>query len=137
MTTQNRPLSPHITVYKMYQLTSFLSTFHRGTGVFLMMGVFPLVIWLGAAAYGGSVYTTVVWLIDNPLGWLCLLGWTFCLFFHLCNGIRHLFWDIGLGFEMTNLYLSGYAVGLAACGLTMIAWLAGLWHGEAYKFFGF
>ncbi len=132
MTTQNRPLSPHITVYKMYELTSFLSTFHRGTGVFLMLGIFPLVFWLGAAAYGPEAYGWATWLIDNFIGYLCLLGWTFCLFFHLCNGIRHLFWDIGLGFEMTNLYLSGYAVGLMSCGMTAVAWLAGLWMGGVF-----
>lgn len=132
MTTHTRPLSPHITVYKMYQLTSFLSTFHRGTGVFLAMGLFPLAAWLGAAAYGPEAYGWAIWLINNPIGWLCLLGWTFCLFFHLCNGIRHLFWDVGLGFEIPHLYLSGYAVSLMACGMTAVAWFAGLWMGGVF-----
>ena len=58
-------------------------------------------------------------------GRLLLLGWTFCLFYHLCNGVRHLFWDVGIGFEMTTLNRSGILVVLGSGALTLIAWIWG------------
>lgn len=123
MTIENRPLSPHLTIYRP-QITSILSVFHRGTGVMLAIGALLLTYWLVAAAYGPEAFATAQWLMGSWIGLLVLLGFTFCLFYHLCNGIRHMFWDIGYGFEMGNLTLSGIAVVVISGGLTVLTWVA-------------
>lgn len=104
-----RPLSPHLQVYRP-QITTVLSIFHRFTGIGLTLGTFPLVMWLGAIAMGPAAYLTVSLWFSSPLGITLLLGWSFCFYFHLCNGIRHLFWDLGLGYELTTVYRSGWSV---------------------------
>ncbi|MCC7271936.1 MAG: succinate dehydrogenase, cytochrome b556 subunit [Alphaproteobacteria bacterium] len=121
----SRPLSPHLQIYRP-QLTSVLSILHRGTGVALAVGTLLLVWWLVAAATGPAAYATAQGFIGSWLGLLLLLGWTFALFFHLCNGIRHLFWDAGYGFELKTVYASGWAVVATAGGLTVLAWIVGL-----------
>lgn len=123
-----RPLSPHLTVYRP-QLTSGLSIFHRITGVLLTLGVFFLAFWLVAAAAGTGPYRAAQWFFGSWLGWAFLAGWSFCLFYHLCNGIRHLFWDMGKGFDLATTYRSGYLMVLAALALTAAAWAIGLLWG--------
>lgn len=124
MTTQNRPLSPHLQVYKP-QLTSALSILHRGTGIALAVGTLLLAWWLFATAAGPEAFATVQTFIGSWIGRLLLFGWTFALFYHLCNGIRHLFWDIGKGFELSIVYVSGWFVVIAALALTVGAWFWG------------
>jgi len=113
-----RPLSPHLQIYRP-QLTSVLSIIHRFTGIGLSVGTIPLVIWLGAIAMGPGAYLTVSLWYASPLGVTMMLGWAFCFYFHLANGIRHLFWDIGWGYELTHVYRSGWLVVASALGLTM------------------
>jgi len=120
-----RPLSPHLQVYRP-QLTSVLSITHRATGVALAAGTLLLVWWLVAAATGPAQFSTVQTVMGSWLGKLVLLGWTFSLFFHLANGIRHLFWDAGIGFELKTTYASGWAVVAASIVLTALAWIWGL-----------
>ena len=124
MSSENRPLSPHLQVYRP-QLTSVLSILHRLTGVALAVGTLLLVYWLVAAASGPEAFARAQGLIGSIIGRLLLLGWTFSLFYHLCNGIRHLFWDAGYGFEMSSLYRSGWLVVLASLGLTLASWVLG------------
>lgn len=112
-----RPLSPHLQVYRP-QLTSILSIIHRFTGMALMLGTIPLVMWLGAIAMGQATYLTVSLWFSSPLGITMLLGWAFCFYFHLANGIRHLFWDMGWGFELKDVYRSGWIVVSISFGLT-------------------
>lgn len=116
---KERPLSPHLQIYRP-QLTSMLSIMHRGTGVFLALGTPLLVYWLMTLATGPEAYQEMQQCFSHWFVQLVLLGWTFALFYHLCNGIRHLFWDIGKGFEMDNLYKSGWAVVGSAVVLTVI-----------------
>jgi succinate dehydrogenase / fumarate reductase cytochrome b subunit len=125
MTPAQRPLSPHLQVYK-FQLTSVLSIMHRATGLALSVGTVFLVWWLLAAARGDAAYAKAQWFWGSWLGILMLLGWTASLFFHLCNGIRHLFWDGGHGYELPTVYRSGWSVVIATAVLTVIAWIAGL-----------
>ena len=120
-----RPLSPHLQVYKP-QLTSVLSITHRGTGVFLALGTLLLVYWLIAAATGPESYAKAQQVIGSKLGLLVLFAWTWALFYHLCNGIRHLFWDAGYGFELDTAYKSGWAVVIASVVLTVICWVIAL-----------
>jgi len=124
MSTQNRPLSPHLQVYRP-QLTSMLSITHRATGIALAVGTLLLIWWLVAAASGPEAYATVQGFIGSIIGRLLLFGWTWALFYHLGNGIRHLFWDSGYGFELKTAYASGWLVLLASFVLTLAAWAWG------------
>ena len=125
MMPASRPLSPHLQIYR-WQITSVLSILHRFTGLALSVGTLLLVWWLVALATGPDAFTTAQAFMGSWLGRLLLLGWSFSLFFHLANGIRHLFWDAGYGFEIKTTTASGWAVVVASVALTVIAWVAGL-----------
>jgi len=122
MEKTQRPLSPHLQIYRP-QLTSLLSVTHRATGIALVVGTLVLVYWLLAAASGAEAYGSAQQLLGSWLGRLVLLGFSFALFFHLCNGIRHLFWDAGLGFELKTTYASGNAVVIVSIAMTVLAWV--------------
>ena len=121
MSADRRPLSPHLQVYKP-QLTSVLSISHRITGVALAVGTLLLAWWLIAAAAGPDAFAVVQGFLGSWLGYLILLGFSYALMYHLCNGIRHLFWDAGYGFELETVYKSGWATVIASAALTVIAW---------------
>lgn len=122
MNNAQRPLSPHLSVYR-WRITSGLSILHRMTGVANSIGVLLLVAWLVSIASGPEAYASVHGFIDSWLGRLLLAGWTFTFFYHLCNGIRHLFWDAGKGFEMHQVTRSGIAVVAVSVVLTVATWL--------------
>ncbi len=124
MSSQNRPLSPHLQIYRP-QLTSMLSILHRISGVGLSVGTLLLVTWLVAIAAGAEAYRTAELLIGSFVGRLLLFGWTLALFYHLFNGIRHLFWDMGTGLELPEVYRSGLAVVIATLGFTLLSWILG------------
>lgn len=125
MEPTHRPLSPHLQVYRP-QLTSVLSISHRAAGIALAIGTLLLVYWLLAAAAGPAAFAGAQAFIGSWFGLLILFGWSVALFFHLANGIRHLFWDAGFGFELKTAYGSGYAVLAATVILTVLAWVLGL-----------
>lgn len=125
MSTQERPLSPHLQVYRP-QLTSATSIFHRISGLFLTLGTLVLVWWLVAAASGPDYFPLVQGWIGSWIGYLLLFAWSVALFYHFCNGIRHLVWDAGYGFELTTAYRSGWAVFIGTGVLTVLAWAIGL-----------
>ena len=124
MISSNRPLSPHLQVYRP-QITSTLSILHRLTGVALAVGTLLLTWWLIAAASGPEAFATAQGFIGSFLGRLLLFGWSFALFYHLCNGIRHLVWDAGYGFEIETAQRSGWVVVGASLALTLVCWIAG------------
>ncbi|MBT5432747.1 MAG: succinate dehydrogenase, cytochrome b556 subunit [Alphaproteobacteria bacterium] len=121
----NRPLSPHLQVYRP-QITSVLSIMHRATGIVLSLGTVFLVLWLMAAASGPEAFELAQACAGSWLGYLFLFGFSVCLFYHLLNGIRHLFWDAGHGFELGTVTRTGWAVILGTIGLTAVAWVLGL-----------
>ncbi len=125
MAASNRPLSPHLQVYRP-QLTSVLSITHRATGVALALGLLLLVYWLFALAAGPESFSNARELLGSWIGRIVLLGFSFALFYHLCNGIRHLFWDAGLGLELKSAYASGWAVVAVSSALTALAWIVAL-----------
>ncbi|MEE8084237.1 MAG: succinate dehydrogenase, cytochrome b556 subunit [Alphaproteobacteria bacterium] len=125
MAQDDRPLSPHLQIYRL-QFTSAFSFLHRMTGVALGLGALLLVYWLAAAAAGPAWFEGARAVAGSWFGWLVLLGFTWALFYHLCNGIRHLFWDIGMGFELTTARLTGWCVVLASFALTGAAWVVGM-----------
>ncbi|HEX9449245.1 MAG TPA: succinate dehydrogenase, cytochrome b556 subunit [Dongiaceae bacterium] len=122
MTSHPRPISPHLQIYKP-QLTSVTSILHRISGVVLSLGTLALVYWLIAAALGQSSFDTAEALAGSWLGRLALFGWTLAFFFHLLNGIRHLAWDAGKGFDLPSAYRSGWAAIIGTVILTLIAWI--------------
>lgn len=122
MNTNERPLSPHLQIYR-WQWTMALSILHRATGVALSVGTLLLVGWLLALSEGPTRYEAYQTFIGHWFGRLLLFGWTWALFYHLCNGIRHLFWDTGRGFELDTAAKSGYFVCFASVSLTLIAWI--------------
>jgi succinate dehydrogenase / fumarate reductase, cytochrome b subunit len=119
-----RPLSPFMfpTWYR-FQITSALSILHRLTGIALAVGSILLVWWLITVASGGELFTTTHAFLISPIGLVLLFGWSVAFFYHLCNGIRHLAWDAGYGFEITSASRSGYAVLAATVLLTAMTWL--------------
>ncbi len=117
-----RPLSPHVQIYR-WQWTMALSITHRATGVFLAAGALYLVVWLAATAGGPDSFSVMQHFNISIVGRLLLLGWTFSLFFHLCNGIRHLVWDAGWGFELKTGHLTAVLVIVASVVLTALAWV--------------
>lgn len=121
MSADRRPLSPHLQIYKP-QLTSVLSISHRASGVALAVGTLLLTWWLIAAAAGPEAFAVVQNFLGSWLGYLILFGFSYALMYHLCNGIRHLFWDAGWGFELETVYRSGWATVIASVALTVIAW---------------
>jgi succinate dehydrogenase / fumarate reductase cytochrome b subunit len=125
MTSRERPLSPHLQVYR-WQLTAVLSILHRATGIALGAGTTLLLWWLLAAASGAEAYRGFERFVRSPAGLVLLFLWTASYFYHLCNGIRHLAWDCGWGFDLKTTYRSGWAVLAAAAALTLIAWITGL-----------
>lgn len=122
MTNPERPLSPHLSIYR-WPISMTLSILHRMTGVALSAGLIVLVVWLESIAFGPAAYGTVMDWMASPLGKLLLLGWTFAFFFHLCNGVRHLFWDVGMGFEIAQTNASAWTVVIVSLLLTTVFWL--------------
>jgi succinate dehydrogenase / fumarate reductase cytochrome b subunit len=119
-----RPLSPFMfPMWYRFQITSALSILHRLTGVGLAVGSILLAWWLVAVAAGGQLFAATHAFIASPIGIILLFLWSVAFFYHLCNGIRHLVWDAGYGFELRQAYRSGYAVLAATVLLTVLAWL--------------
>jgi succinate dehydrogenase / fumarate reductase cytochrome b subunit len=120
-----RPLSPHLQAYNMLRMSSATSMFHRITGVALGAGTLLLTLWLVAAATSDAAFACVQGLLGSWLGLLILFGFSFALFYHFCNGIRHLSWDAGKGFELTEMHRNGKIVIAAAVLLTVAFWAIG------------
>src|SRR5438270_12265248 len=127
MPSPARPLSPHLQIYR-WQIGNTLSILHRVTGAALAIGMAALAYWLVALAAGDAAYGSAMRVLWSPLGILLLAVWTFSFNYHLLNGIRHLFWDAGYGFERTQRHLSGWLAVVGALALTGCVWLI-VWHG--------
>jgi succinate dehydrogenase / fumarate reductase, cytochrome b subunit len=124
MISSQRPLSPHLQVYRP-QITSTLSILHRLTGIALAVGTLLLTWWLAALASGPEAFAAAQGFIGSLIGRLLLFGWSLALFYHLCNGIRHLAWDAGYGYEIDTATRTGWLVVAGSVALTLIAWIAG------------
>ncbi len=121
MSNHDRPLSPHISVYR-WPVSMALSILHRVTGVALSVGFVVLVTWLFDAASGPDAYGVFMSVMDSLVGKLLLIGWSLAFFYHLSNGARHLLWDTGRGLEMDQVNLSSWLVLASAIGLTAVFW---------------
>jgi succinate dehydrogenase / fumarate reductase cytochrome b subunit len=118
----NRPVSPHLQIYN-WPISMVTSIAHRATGILLAVGSVVLAIWLIAAGSGPDAFASVNGFAASWFGQLLMFGWSFALFFHLCNGIRHLVWDTGVGLELETARLSGFVAIGVAVALTLIVWI--------------
>jgi succinate dehydrogenase / fumarate reductase cytochrome b subunit len=125
MKTQDRPLSPHLQIYR-WQWTMLYSILHRATGVALSAGTLLLAWWLLALASGPDAFAVANGFVGSILGMLMLFGWTWALMYHLGNGIRHLVWDAGYGFDLDVAQKSGHAMAAVTGALTILIWVVGL-----------
>ena len=114
--TDNRPLSPHLTIHKKV-LTAVFSIFHRITGIGLSIGSILIAIWVSFIALGPNYFFIFESFAETLIFKIILFLWTMGVFYHLFNGIRYLFWTYGLGMELKTVYTSGYVI----LGLTFIA----------------
>lgn len=126
MPARGRPTSPHLDIYR-WQIGNSLSILHRVTGAALALGLAALSYWLISLAGGAAPYAAAAHVFAGPVGVAALIGWTFAFLYHLLNGVRHLFWDVGWGFERTQRHTSGWLAVLGAVGLTLCVWVL-LWH---------
>ena len=122
MNDSGRPLSPHLSVYR-WPITMTLSILHRMTGAALSIGLLALALWLLSAASGRDAYNEVNGVLQTGIGYLLLVACSFAFFFHLSNGIRHLFWDGGLGFDKRQANVSSWFVIATTIILTLAFWL--------------
>lgn len=121
MRDSGRPLSPHLQVYR-WPVTMLLSILHRITGVALSCGLVVLVLWLLLVAAGPEQYQYFRSAMSTPFGIALLIGWTFAFLLHLANGLRHLVWDTGRGFEIRDANASAWAALIGAGLLTALIW---------------
>src|ERR1700677_1619181 len=126
MPARPRPLSPHLEIYR-WQIGNTLSILHRLTGIGLAFGLLALTFWLVSLAGGEDSYRRVSRASASPIGILFLAGWTFAFFYHLFNGLRHLFWDVGWGFERRQRHASGWIAVIGAVASTAALWVL-LWR---------
>ena len=124
MKTSTRPMSPHIQVYKM-PLSAKLSILHRLTGIALSAGAVLLVFWVFCLAYMSEFSIYIHMFFSMTIGKFLLIAWTFAFFYHFCNGIRHLFWDIGKGYDISTVNKSGILVVIVSVILTAFVWVLG------------
>ena len=122
MPTDNRPLSPHLQIYRP-QWTSVLSISHRAAGVANSVGSLLVIYWLVSLASGPEAFARAQAVLGSWLGMIILFLFTLGMFYHLCNGIRHLFWDAGKGFELETARRSGMAAVGGAVALTLLLWI--------------
>ncbi len=121
MSKNGRPLSPHISIYR-WPITMATSILHRATGIAMSVGFLILVVWLFDAATGPDAYNVFVGYMSTIIGRILLLGWSFAFFYHLSNGIRHLVWDSGRGFEKSTASASAWFVLILPVFLTGAFW---------------
>lgn len=118
----NRPLSPHLQVYKL-PLTGLISITHRMTGVLLSAGLIFVVYLLFALANGPDAYAAMQAIVNTVLVKILLWGFVFALFIHLCHGVRHLIWDTGNSFELETLDRYAVIELIAASTMTLLTFL--------------
>ena len=123
MSIRPRPLSPHLQVYRP-QLTSVLSILHRGTGLFFVLGTLMVSFWVIALALGHNIFVSYQTWLGSLVGKVLLVFWSFSLFYHWANGIRHLLWDIGWGYDIDRVYMTGWIVVSVSVILPGLLWFS-------------
>lgn len=124
MTMNERPLSPHLQIYKL-ELPMVLSGLHRITGIALSLGSLLLVGWIVSAAHSAEAFAGMNRFLGGFIGQFLLFGWSFSLIYHSVNGVRHLIWDTGRLLEIKQIHSSGKIVLALSIALTLLVWVLG------------
>ena len=120
--TKPRPLSPHLQVYRL-PLPALMSISHRASGVVMSTGTLLVALWLVMLAAGENTFNIAQQFVSHPIGKLVMFGYSMALFYHACNGIRHLFWDAVIGLDIPSIYRTGYLTIFLAILFTLTFWL--------------
>ena len=122
MNDSKNPLSPHLQIYR-WHISSLLSITHRIAGVVNLISLILIFFWLVVLSFSENNYELFLLLINSFFGKFILIGFTWSMIFHVLSGIRHLFWDLGYGFEIKTANISGIIVIISSLVLTIIFWL--------------
>lgn len=130
MNPNDRPLSPHLSIYR-WPITMVSSILHRATGIAMAVGFVLFAVWLAEAAAGPDAHAAFAGTMGSTFGRILLVGWSWAFFYHLANGVRHLVWDTGRGFEKEQANASAWFVIIVSVLLTGLFWAlvtaAGIW----------
>ena len=122
MSDLKNPLSPHLQIYR-WHISSLLSITQRISSVINLLAIILIFFWLLVLSFGKSNYELFLSIINSFFGKFILIGFTWSMSFHLLSGVRHLFWDLGYGFEIKTANISGIIVIISSLALTIIFWL--------------
>ena len=121
MKNNDRPLSPHLQIYKT-QITSILSISHRFTGIILYLSSFLISFWLFCTAFNNNLKIVLDNFLFSNLGKIILFFITFSFTYHFLSGLRHLIWDFGYGFNIKNVYLTGFIIIILTLTINIYIW---------------
>ncbi len=122
MIDNKNPISPHLQIYR-WHISSLLSITHRIVGIINLLALILMFLWLLAFSLGEINYELFLLVINSFFGKFILIGFTWSISFHILSGIRHLFWDMGYGFEIKTANISGLIVILCSLVVTIVFWL--------------
>ena len=124
MNDSKNPLSPHLQIYR-WQISSLISITHRITGILNFLGLIFISAWISSAGISENLFECFSVFLKSFIGRFILIGFTWSISYHLLSGIRHLFWDLGYGYEIKTANFSGILVILGSLVLTIILWVVG------------
>ena len=124
MSDSKNPLSPHLQIYR-WQISSLISITHRITGILNFLGLIFISAWISSAGISENLFEYFLIFLKSFIGEFFLIGFTWSISYHLLSGIRHLFWDLGYGYEIKTANFSGILVILGSLVLTIILWVVG------------
>tara|TARA_B100000949_G_scaffold97022_1_gene86628 strand:+ start:440 stop:826 length:387 start_codon:yes stop_codon:yes gene_type:complete len=124
MNDSKNPLSPHLQIYR-WQISSLISITHRITGILNFLGLIFISAWISSAGIGENFFEFFSVFLKSFIGRFILIGFTWSISYHLLSGIRHLFWDLGYGYEIKTANFSGILVILSSLILTIVLWMIG------------
>ena len=120
----NKPLSPHIQIYS-WNISSLISISHRITGVINILVLTLVCFWIASFLFGSSSYDVIQSILNSFFGKFLVIGITWSFSFQILSEIRHLFWDIGYGFEITTSKITGTIVVLGSFVITILIYVLG------------
>ena len=120
----NKPLSPHIQIYS-WNISSLISISHRITGVINIVALTIICFWIALFLFGNSIYDIVQNILNSFFGKLLVIGITWSFSFQILSEIRHLFLDLGYGFELKTSKISGVIVIFGSFIITILIYILG------------
>ena len=120
----NNPLSPHIQIYS-WNISSLISISHRITGVLNILALTFICFWIASVLLGSVSYEFIYSILNSFFGKFLVIGITWSFSFQILSEIRHLFWDMGYGFELTTSKISGIIVIFGSFVITILIYILG------------